>query len=211
GRGSVFTLFMPRSYTPVAQRLAASVRLVPVTSARALSPTPQTAIALAPAPRPASPDDDRDQVEPGDRVLLAIEDDIPFATLVMEAARAHGFKVVLATEGDAGLTLARKLHPSAISLDLRLPDIDGWTVLDQLKHDAGTRHIPVAIISADDQRPRGIKMGALDYITKPASTEAISATLDGVATFVADARRRLLVVEDDEAARQSIAALLGLP
>src|SRR5262249_4264058 len=74
GRGSVFTLFMPRSYTPVAQRLAASVRLVPVTSARALSPTPQTAIALAPAPRPASPDDDRDQVEPGDRVLLAIED-----------------------------------------------------------------------------------------------------------------------------------------
>jgi CheY-like chemotaxis protein len=153
--------------------------------------------------------DDRETLEPGDRVLLVIEDDAPFARIVADRARSQGFKVVVAQEGDAGLALARRLKPAAITLDLRLPDIDGWTVLDQLKHDTATRHIPVNIVSADDQRQRGLKMGAFGYLQKPTSAEQMDSALGDLAGFVATPSKNLLVVEDDEGARQSIMALIG--
>jgi CheY-like chemotaxis protein len=167
------------------------------------------AVALAEASAPGG--DDRESIQPGDRVLLVIEDDVTFAGVVADAAREKGFKVVHSVEGDPGLVLARRLRPSAIALDLRLPDIDGWTVLDQLKHDPLTRHIPVHILSVDDQSRRGMKMGALGYTSKPATLEAVGEALDDFTDFLEHPRRKLLVVEDDEASRQSMVALLGGP
>src|SRR5205823_10085507 len=108
--------------------------------------------------------DDRAHLQPGDRVLVIIEDDANFARIVLETARQRGFKVVLAQRGDLGLSLARKVKASAITLDLRLPDVDGWLVLDQLKRDRLTRHIPVIIMSGDEQRQRALRMGALGYL-----------------------------------------------
>jgi HAMP domain-containing protein/CheY-like chemotaxis protein/signal transduction histidine kinase len=204
GKGSSFTLFLPRTY--VAESQAATVpRRAQV--GEVLYPRPPV-VASTP---PVAVADDREQVAPGDRVLLVIEDDAAFASAVVDAARGKGFKVVRASDGEAGLSFARRLRPSAISLDLRLPDLDGWTVLDQLKHDPATRHIPVEIISADDQRSRGLKMGAFGYVTKPAAPETVSGALGEVASFLAAPRRRLLVVEDDEQARHSIQALVGGP
>src|SRR5262249_23926529 len=205
GKGSTFTLFLPRTY--VAEGTPAIAARRPVADVIFPRPQPQP---LA-SPPPAFVADDREQVSPGDRVLLVIEDDATFAQTVVDAARGQGFKVVRASECEAGLVFARSLRPTAIHLDLRLPDLDDWTVLHQLKHDPTTRHIPVAIISGDDQRGRGLKMGAFGYVTKPAEAEAVAAALGDVAGFLAAPRRSLLVVEDDPAARQGIQALVGGP
>jgi CheY-like chemotaxis protein/HAMP domain-containing protein len=208
GHGSTFTLFLPRVYSPqvVADQPAAPRPAQVRPPIVVLPPAPTLAASLA-----APLADDRDQIGAEDRVLLVIEDDMAFARALMECARTQGWKVVLANEGEAGIHLARRLRPAAISLDLRLPEIDGWTVLDQLKHDGGTRHIPVVIMSADPQRPRGLKMGAFAYVTKPATIEVVAAALADVTAFLTQQRRPLLVVEDDEEARISIEALLGGP
>jgi CheY-like chemotaxis protein len=147
-------------------------------------------------------------VLPGDRVLLVIEDDPDFAGILRDAARARGFKVLVALEGDTGLALAHKHKPTAITLDLRLPDTDGWTVLDRLKHDASTRHIPVQIVSADDQRTRGLKLGAVAFLQKPASAEALSKSLGDLGGYVDRRIKNLIIVEDDDRERQSIVELV---
>src|SRR5207237_8587394 len=100
--------------------------------------------------------DDRAEIQPGDRTALIIDDDPTFSRVLLELVRQQGLKGVLALRGDAGLALARKLKPTLITLDLRLPDVDGWMVLDQLKRDPALRHIPVEVISGDDQRQRGL-------------------------------------------------------
>jgi CheY-like chemotaxis protein/GAF domain-containing protein len=232
GRGSTFTLFLPRQYVPVASLQAPARRIEVIDATRAARSLPPAEVLyprgnhppqLLPAHETTTPAgvqpalvplstivaDDRESIVPGDRVLLVIEDDAPFARIVADRARAAGFKVVVAPEGDIGLAMARRLKPSAITLDLRLPDIDGWTVLDQLKHDTATRHIPVNIVSADDQRQRGLKMGAFGYLQKPTSAEAMDTALGDLAGFVNMPSKNLLVVEDDEGARQSIMALIG--
>src|SRR5262249_60728564 len=105
-------------------------------------------------------------------VLLIVEDDRAFARILLDRARATGFKGVVTLKGEAAPPLARKYSPNAITLDIKLPDIDGWTVLDRLKHDSETRHIPLHIISGTEERQRGLKQGALAYLYKPATREA---------------------------------------
>jgi CheY-like chemotaxis protein len=153
--------------------------------------------------------DDREHIQSGDRVLLIIEDDVSFARILLDSARERGFKGVIASQGDLGLGLASRLKPAAITLDLRLPDIDGWTVLDRLKHDQSMRHIPVGIISVDEQRQRGLRMGAAGYLQKPATREQVVTALGSLANFVESPRRRLLLVEDNEVERMSILELIG--
>jgi CheY-like chemotaxis protein len=124
-------------------------------------------------------------------------------------ARDRGFRGVVALSGARGLELAKELRPDAITLDLRLPDMDGWVLLDQLKHDAATRHIPVHIISCVQEERRGLECGALAFLVKPADKDSIEAALETIQQYIERRVKRLLVVEDDELQRKSIVELVG--
>jgi CheY-like chemotaxis protein len=153
--------------------------------------------------------DDRDSIQPGERVLLIVEDDPGFAGILLDLAHEKGFRGLVAMRGDVALSLARKFKPDAITLDIKLPDRDGWTVLDRLKHDAGTSHIPVHIISGEEQRQRALKLGAFTHLQKPVSREKLAAAFDNIAAFAQRGMRRLLIVEDDDTQRMSIVELIG--
>ncbi|CBN54296.1 MULTISPECIES: HAMP domain-containing protein [Kamptonema] len=220
GEGSTFTLYMPQTYQEsrmmnnrtlgtndrqTAQLPSANYSVLPVISSAATSPNFQL-----PAPYPSpSISDDRENIEDGDRVLLIIEDDVNFARILLDMAREHGFKGLVALRSDIGLVMAREFKPTAIMLDLNLPVMDGWTVLDRLKHDPNTRHIPVHIVSVEEGRQRGLQLGAIAYLQKPVSSEALSKALTDIKGFVERQVKSLLVVEDDETQRFSIIDLIG--
>ncbi|MFN6515827.1 MAG: HAMP domain-containing protein [Nostoc sp. CreGUA01] len=169
------------------------------------SPTPHS-----PLPTPHSHlNDDRTTINVGDRVLLIVEDDINFARILLDMAQQHGFKVITAQTGTTGLMLAQQFLPSAVLLDIRLPEMDGWTVLDRLKHDANTRHIPVHIMTVEEGRQRGLQLGAIAYLQKPLTSETISEALGKIKGFVERQVKNLLVVEDDDTQRLSIVELIG--
>ena len=130
-------------------------------------------------------EDDREQhPADGDRVLLIIEDDLSFARIMLGLAHENGYKAVVATRGDSGLALANQLKPDAISLDMQLPVLDGWRVLDRLKRNPGTRHIPVHVISVDELTRRGAALGAFAYLEKPVSREALQGAFQHISTFL---------------------------
>src|SRR5205085_3981181 len=143
--------------------------------------------------------DDAEKLRPGDRPLLVIENDSIFAEILMDAAHDHGLKVLVATRGAAGVAMARDFMPQSITLDLNLPDIDGWRVLDRLKNDPATRHIPVFIITTDEERERGLRMGAAGVATKPFKTrDALDETFAKIKEFTARNDRNLLIVHPAE-------------
>jgi CheY-like chemotaxis protein len=138
-----------------------------------------------------------------------VEDDERFAGVLLEMAREKGFHGIVALDGDEAVRLAHEYTPDAITLDIDLPGTDGWTVLDRLKHHPDTRHIPVHIISGVDKRHEGLKAGAIAYMEKPVDKERLDEAFLRIRSFI-DARvKRLLIVEDDEAQRQSMMELLG--
>src|SRR6187397_2797105 len=126
-------------------------------------------------------------------------------------AREPGFRGVVATDGSEAIECARTLRPDAITLDLLLPDMDGWVLLDRLKHDADVRHIPVHIISAagDGEERRGLELGAMAVLSKPLEKEVLESTLGQMQEFLDRRVKRLLVVEDDETQRLAIVELIG--
>eukprot|EP01114_Cavostelium_apophysatum_P015345 TRINITY_DN4155_c0_g2_i3.p1 TRINITY_DN4155_c0_g2~~TRINITY_DN4155_c0_g2_i3.p1 ORF type:complete len:1359 (+),score=380.41 TRINITY_DN4155_c0_g2_i3:553-4629(+) len=153
--------------------------------------------------------DDRGLVTPGDPSVLIVEDDERFAKVLLEFAREKNFKGIVTQRGDSALSLARDYLPSAILLDIDLPDIDGFTVLDRLKRDPNTRHIPVHVMSSLRERERALRQGAISYINKPVSREAMQEEFKRIQKFLMGGKRSLLVVEDDMAQRESIVALIG--
>jgi CheY-like chemotaxis protein len=170
----------------------------------------ETAVQDAELAREEEVEDDRRTIQPGDRTLLIIEDDIVFARIILGLAREKGFKGLVALRGDTGLAMARQYRPDAITLDIGLPVIDGWNLLDRLKHDSRTRHIPVHIISAsEEERSRGLRLGALAVLQKPASRDALMDALGRVKGFIERPMKNLLVVEDDQRQRDSIVSLIG--
>jgi len=203
GEGSTFTLYLPASYQPDVRRrkLHSSLEEGQPLVAEL---EPEVSLIIDNAVN-----DDRADVHPGDRTLLIIEDDLNFAKIMMDMAHERGFKVLAATRGDAGLALARQYTPSAITLDIELPGMDGWSVLDRLKHTKATRHIPVHIISVADEKQRGLKMGAMAFENKPVTPEALRDALSNIENFVQRGVKSLLVVEDDKVAQQSIIELIG--
>src|SRR5205807_7464871 len=132
-----------------------------------------------------------------DAVLLIIEDDPHYARALLDLARDKGFKVIVAHRGTDGLAIARAMRPTAISLDVFLPDMLGWAVLSQLKHDPATRHIPVQMLTLDEDRQHGLARGAFAFVTKPTSTESLQSALSRIKEYATARRKRLLVVEDD--------------
>ena len=141
--------------------------------------------------------------------LLIVDDDPHYARVLLGLARDKGFKGIVANRGQAALTLARQYLPTAITLDVFLPDMLGWTVLNNLKLDPATRHIPVQIMSVEEERQHGLSHGAFSYLVKPATTEDLEQAFDRIKTYVAPHKKRLLVVEDNDIERESIVELLA--
>ncbi|HWM45544.1 MAG TPA: HAMP domain-containing protein [Xanthobacteraceae bacterium] len=200
--GSTFTLYLPLSYVGP----TTSVR--PPAYGGAQPPAAMPVANVVERPIEQIPDDRLD-IEPGDSILLVVEDDPHYARIVVDLARDHGFKVLVATRGADALDLAKQFQPTAISLDVFLPDMLGWTVLSQLKQNPLTRHLPVQIITLDENRQHGLASGAFSFVTKPASTEGLSEALARIKEYTKPRRKRLLVVEDNPAERMSITELLG--
>ena len=200
GKGSTFVLYLPIKYSgpTVAPRAPAST---PFGSAPALQVAAQERV-IEQLP------DDRLNLEPGDTILLIVEDDPHYARVLIDLARDKGFKVLVAARGAEALELAKQFQPAAVSLDVFLPDMLGWTVLSQLKHNPLTRHIPVQIITLDEDRQHALARGAFSFVSKPTTTEGVSAALSQIKEYAKPRRKRLLIVEDNAAEQMSITALL---
>ncbi|HEY2228636.1 MAG TPA: HAMP domain-containing protein, partial [Xanthobacteraceae bacterium] len=204
GVGSTFTLYLPLRYVG------------PSTAVRTAAAAPAGAAAQAPRLHIAAPErpieqipDDRLEIQPGDVILLIVEDDPHYARIMIDLARHKGFKTLLAMRGDDALELAKQYQPTAVSLDVFLPDMLGWNVLSQLKQNPLTRHIPVQIITLDEDRQHALARGAFAFIVKPTTPEGIADALSRIKEFAKPRRKRLLVVEDNKAEQMSISELLG--
>ncbi|MET0985277.1 MAG: response regulator, partial [Steroidobacteraceae bacterium] len=204
GVGSTFTLYLPLTYVGSAYNRTGSEPAAPVE----VKPAQFPAMNL-PLPRVEELIDDRESLVSDDRVLLIVEDDPHYGRVLLNLARDHGFKAIVAKTGAEALLLARKHRPLAISLDVFLPDMLGWTVLNQLKQDPTTRHIPVQILTVEEERQYGLERGAFSFMNKPVTTDGLEAALERIKKFSEPRSRKLLVVEDDPAEQMSIAELIG--
>ena len=203
GAGTVVTLYLPLVAAPVesrpAPRMAEAPRRIPPPLAGGPLGGP-----LPPAPLP----DDRDQLKPGSRSILIIEDDLDFAVGLVEMVRERGFQALTAADGPDGLALAEALQPSAIILDVMLPGLDGWEVMQRLAANLRTRHIPVHFLTCLEDRQKAMAMGAIGFVTKPASSEELDAVLGTIEAAVTHGVKKLLIVEDDPNEALSLVALL---
>jgi HAMP domain-containing protein/CheY-like chemotaxis protein/signal transduction histidine kinase len=204
-KGSTFTLYLPQTYVgPSAAKMDRREDRASAT----LSP-PQLSNANVKEIPVEQIEDDRNDLQLDDAALLVIEDDPHYARILRDLARDEGFKVLVATRGTEALALVREFHPTAISLDIFLPDMLGWTVLNHLKQDPSTRHIPVQMLTLDEDRQHGLARGAFAFVTKPSSTEGLQAALGRMRDYATSRRKHLLVVEDNPAEQLSIRELLG--
>ena len=199
GHGSTFTILLPEhgpldgsftmptadTTTPAAPRTAPLAGLLPETI-----------------------DDDRAGLARGDTVILIIEDDPVFARILADMVHRKGYRVLAAADGESGLQLAQHYRPNGILLDVMLPGMDGWTVIERLKESPATRHVPVHFISAVDEASRGRELGAVGFLTKPVSREAISGAFDRLLHFAEGQTRQLLVIDDDSDSRAALRTLL---
>ena len=226
GQGSTFTLFLPVTYTNLRSShksiSAEQTNLVlekPATELQLLlegrmengaSTTGNRSIAMAIPELPIEQlsnevSDDRDYIGPEDLVLLIIENDMGFARVALNTAREAGWKGLVSSRGTAGLALAREFNPNAITLDINLPDIDGWRVLERLKSDVKKRHIPVCVVSTDESRERALSSGAMAFLGKPLqSRDSLESLLGSLKGFVERRTWTVLVVEPDEQRRGQI-------
>jgi signal transduction histidine kinase/CheY-like chemotaxis protein len=204
GSGSTFKLYLPQSAAAVA-RAGARARSV----ARDAEPEIEVPSVEMVIGRAEEIEDDRNDIRPNDRVLLVIEDDPAFARVLLDVAHARGFKGVVATRGAAGIALAQEYMPHAITLDLRLPDVSGWRLLSQLKGDLGTRHIPVHVLSVQDQLDYGLAHGALGVASKPLTSDGVTQVIDRIADCLSRSVKNLLLVEDDRPQRDQMVELIG--
>ncbi|MGB8118636.1 MAG: response regulator, partial [Pseudolabrys sp.] len=202
GVGSTFTLYLPIAYA------GPSVAMRPTTLPASHAPAPSMPIVLPERPIEQIPDD-RHEIQPGDSILLIVEDDPHYCRVLIDLARVKGFKVLVAMRGADALELAKQYQPNAVSLDVFLPDMLGWSVLSELKQNPLTRHIPVQIITLDEDKHHGLARGAFSFVTKPTTTEGVEAALRRIKEYSTPRRKRLLVVEDNPAEQLSISELLG--
>jgi len=232
GVGSTFTLYLPQSYNPVRtarqQRagggdVARSTVAAPDGVEPASSPVRRGALTgmavlddeYAKRYEPESENfanlagDDRGSIASGDRVLLIVENDLAFAEVLLDAARLAGFKGIVSNTGAGALTMAREFHPSAITLDIFLPDMQGWRILDRLKADSATRHMPICVVSTDDARERALKAGAIGFIAKPLqSKDDVDAAIGELMRYCERPSRKLVVALPATSLRSDLLAAL---
>lgn len=209
GKGSTFTLIIPRLYD--AEQVAP--REAPLAPAKSPTPAPAPAsLDLSQEPvRPASRsiDDDREHLTSTRRVLLVVEDDARFAAIVRDLSRELGFQVLVAGTADEAVRLAKRYQPSAVVLDVGLPDQSGLTVLDVLKRDDDTRHIPIHVVSGEDHSQTALSLGAIGYLVKPVKREDLVNVLKTLEEKLTRSVRRVLIVEDDLVQRDAVGRLLA--
>ncbi len=195
GTGSTFTLLLP-------ERAPANTATKP----------PEPAAMRRPVAIPAMPaqniGDDREHIAPGDSIILVVEDDLAYARILAGMARQKNYRVLHAADGESALELARRFRPLGILLDVMLPGMDGWTVIERLKAEPATRHIPVHFLSAIDETERSRELGAVGFLTKPVSREALDGAFERLLHFAEGRPRRLLVVDDEADARSAVRSLL---
>ncbi len=205
GEGSTFTITIPLAYDPaqVAPRDAA-------VAPRSNEPGPAAAepIKLRRGLREKL-EDDRNVLIDARRLLLVIEDDEAFAAIVRDLSREMGFQCILAGTAEEALNLAKEFKPSAVVLDVGLPDESGLTVLDRLKRDDQTRHIPIHVVSAADHSQTALSLGAVGYLVKPVERDALAQLLQTLEARLTTTMRRVLIVEDDAVQRDAVGRLLA--
>ena len=222
GRGSTFTLYLPQFYSPK-PRVEAPAARIDGRAAGVSRPVEGPVVDETHQPTHAgrSPEpaeepklvnevgDDRDAIRPGDRVLLIVENDPNFSRFLLETAREKGFKGLVTSLGAAALAMKREYKPDAVTLDICLPDIDGWRVLERLKNDLNTRHLPICVISTEEARERALKLGAMVVVDKPIQTkEVLEQALDAVARAVSRPVKDVVVI-GDEGVRRRVREALG--
>ena len=219
GKGSTFTLYLPQTYmAPATIPKSEALKITPVQLDQTNgAPHAEVDLILA-SPLESQAlveelvlDDDRNLIQPGDSVLLIVEDDITFARILVDLAHDHQLKALVALRGASAITLAREFKPGAITLDINLPDMAGWTILDRLKHDPAIRHIPVHIISGDENRRRGLALGAMTYLEKAAAKDSLADAFTAIQQSTTKRLKKLLVVCPDEVEREEIAGCLAAP
>ena len=199
GEGTTFTLCLPLELDVAEDEPAPAP---PV--AEASLPPPEE----APPPRRSAVSDDRADLASGQHAILVVEDDARFATILRDECRAKGLKCLVAGTGEDGVSLAKQFLPHGIILDLRLPGMDGWQVLDALKDDSHTRHIPIHIVSVDESKNESLRRGAVGHALKPIGKERLEEVFECLAELSQDQSKRVLVVEDNEAMRRETVSLL---
>jgi HAMP domain-containing protein/CheY-like chemotaxis protein/signal transduction histidine kinase len=202
GKGSTFTLYLPVKYEGASDPQVVDQQHAPKRS-RAIVDANEVTRPVEQVP------DDRNAIEAGDQILLIVEDDVHYAKILADLAHKKGFKVLVAAKGIDALELAKQFQPSAVSLDVFLPDMLGWTVLSQLKQNPLTRHIPVQVVTLDEDRQHALARGAFSFISKPTTSGGVEDAIERIKGYSAQKRRRLLIVEDNPSEQLSISELLG--
>ena len=205
GQGSSFTVTIPTEYDSGHEASQAHTATFVEEAAGSNADGP----ASAPSASRQLVEDDRDHLSSARRALLVIEDDSHFASIVRNLAREMGFQCLIAGTAKEALLLAKQYRPSAIVLDVGLPDQSGLTVLDRLKRDDQTRHIPVHMISATDHAQTALSLGAVGYLLKPVKREELASVLNGLEAQFTRTVRRVLIVEDDPVQRDAVGKLLA--
>jgi CheY-like chemotaxis protein len=210
GQGSTFTLYLPQTYVPVRslrKEAGAARQLPPASDAEAVAEVPVDA--AMPAAVLQTVADDRDGIHPGDQVVLIVDDDAGYAQVLVDLSHEQGFKTLVAHSGASALAMARDFKPAAITLDLHLPDVDGRRIIDRLKSDLDTRHIPIQVITIDDKPAPGILHGALGFFTKSSTKEGLRAAFTTLKQFVERPVKHMLLVEGDGLQAINIRELIG--
>jgi len=206
GSGSLFTLILPENYSePAAEQLPTPVAAVAAPLAQATMP-PAPPVTTEPAPMAL--EDDRKDFPFSERSVLVIEDEPQFACILRDLANELKYSCLLAQSADQGFDLAMQYRPDAVLLDMRLPDHSGLTVLERLKENPATRHIPVHIISVEDRKEAALQMGAIGYAIKPATRDELKEVFKRLEAKLAQKVKRILLVEDDALQRESMARLI---
>jgi len=212
GHGSTFTVILPLEYQ--AAKAQQPVAMAPPTPTSATPPPVTAAPTPAPAPTPSRPQppsfaDDREQAADARRTVLVVEDDAGFASILYDLAHELGYRCLVAHDAREGCELAFRHLPDAVLLDILLPDETGLAVLQRLKEDPRTRHIPVHALSAEDRSEPALQMGAIGYARKPASREDLHAVFRRLESKLSQKLKRVLLVEDDLRQQESVVALIG--
>ncbi len=216
GQGSVFTLMIPnikgetlpsRTAELEEMRTAPGVSETPAAASRVLIPALAPEEYLSPVIPPAIPDD-RENIRPGDKVILIIEDDTAFAKSLLDYTRNKGYKGLVSVRGDEGVTLARQFRPLGILLDIQLPVKSGWEVMDELKADLATKPIPVHMMSSHHAKTRSLAKGAVDFINKPIAFEKLSAMFNKIEEALSKGPKKVMIVEENAKHAQALAYFL---